>query len=483
MNQGTTQTSTQGSSQVAYNSSQDVPRLKKGQLGTADIFSAALANTAPAMSFFFSFSAIAVAAGLGSPLAIAVAALVVLLKINSLMEFTKVMPSAGSYISYIGRTFGGVAGTLTALALTFGYILAVGYVMAILGEWTSMTLSKFAGINIPWQVLGVILTVLVGYLVVRGVKISTKWAVATFLFELALVVISAIMMLAANGGHIAWQSFNPSHIQDGIKGLGLAFPLAVFMFIGVGNPAPMVEETHNPRRSVPLAMLLSTLSVTVLYLFMSLATITAFHGDMHALGNSSVPFVDAGQKVMGGALILVYLAGLTSTFASLIGATNGQTRMIFSAAREGLLPNFLAKTGKSQTPWAAIVFYMGCALVVVLIWGSAATPLVAAGLVATLGTIPIALVYLVLNIALPVYYLRHHRNRFNIFLHFIVPVLGTLAMILPFWGLIQPGQPAPFNMFPYIVLGYLVLSAIYAVALNRRYPDLRDRVGSIIADD
>lgn len=471
------------SAQTSLRPDHDVPRLKKGELGTADIFSAALANTAPAMSFFFSFGAIAVAAGLGSPLAIAVAALVVLLKINSLMEFTKVMPSTGSYISYIGRTFGGVVGTMTAVALTFGYILAVGYVMAILGEWTSMTLSKFAGINIPWQVLGIILTAFVGYLVIRGVKISTKWAVATFLFELALIVISGIFMLVAKHGQIEWQSFSPAHVTGGVKGLGLAFPLAVFMFIGVGNPAPMVEETRNPRRSVPLAMLTSTVFVTVLYLFMALVTITAFGGNMHALDNSSVPYVDAGQKVMGGALILVYLAGFTSTFASLIGATNGQTRMIFSAAREGMLPKALAKTGRRQTPWAAIVFYMSAAMVIILIWGAFASPLDVAGLVATLGTIPVALVYLVLNIALPVYYVRHHRDKIRVWRHFVFPLLGTAAMIMPFWGLIQPGQPSPFNLFPYIVLVWLIFAAIYAVIVNKRDPSLKERVGSILAED
>lgn len=458
-------------------------RLKKGELNTSDILSAALANTAPAMSFFFSFGAIAIASGLGSPFAIAMAGVVVLLTVNSLIEFTKVIPSTGSYISYIGRTFGGIAGTMTALALTFGFIVAVSYVMAILGGWTSIMLKKFAGIHIPWQIIAIILVAFVGYLVIRGVKISTKWAVATFIFELALILISAIIMLAVNGGHISWKAFDPTHIKNGISGLGLAFPLAVFMFLGVGNPSPMVEETRNPRRSVPIAMFTSTIFITVLYIFMALATTTAFNGNMKALDHAPVPFVDAGLRTMGGAIILVYLAGFTSTFASLIGATNGQARMIFSAAREGLLPKALAKTGKSQTPWSSIVFYMVCALLITLIWGTIDTPLNAAGLVATLGTIPIALVFLVLNIALPVFYIRYHRDRLRIWRHIIFPILGVLTMILPFWGLVQPGQPAPFNIFPYIVLAYLVLSAIYSIILNRRHPDLRERVGSIIADE
>ncbi|MHB1630273.1 MAG: APC family permease [Bacilli bacterium] len=458
-------------------------RLKKGELGLGDIVSAALANTAPAMSFFFSFGVIALAAGIASPIAIAVAAIVVLMKINSLIEFTKVIPSTGSYISYIGRTFGAVAGTMTALALTFGYIVAVGYVMAVLGGWTATIFQTFFSINVPWQLISLVLVAFVGFLVIRGVRISTKWAVVTFLFELILIVVAGVAMLIANAGHLTFGMFNPMQIKNGLSGLGLAFPLAVFLFIGVGNPAPMVEEARNPRKSVPLAIVISTVSVAVIYLFMAWATTIAYHDNITQIGAASVPFVDAGVKVLGGAGILVYLAGFTSTFASLIGATNGQARMIFSAAREGLLPAFLARVGKGQTPWAAIVFYLCIGLTITLIWGTAVTPLAAAGIMATLGTIPVVLVYLTLNVALPIYYLREERTLFRPWRHLIVPFLGTVALILPLWGMIQPGQPAPYNLFPYIVLVYLVLSAVYARVLSARSPDLGKRVGSIIADE
>lgn len=462
---------------------EQVVRLKKGELGVQDIISAALANTAPAMSFFFSFGAIALAAGIASPVAIAVAAVVMLFKINSLTEFTKAMPSAGSYVSYIGRTFGPVAGMMTALSLTFGYLFAIGYVMAILGGWTSTIFQVFFHFHLPWQIPTVVLVAFIGYLVIRGVKISTKWAVVTFAFELILILVTVVAMLVGNANHLSLAMFNPADLKNGLSGLGLAFPLAVFLFIGVGNPAPMVEEVKNPRKSVPIAIFTSTIFVAVIYLLMAWSTTIAYHSNITLIGNASVPFVDAGVKFLGGAAILVYLCGFTSTFASQIGATNGQTRIIFSSAREGLLPKALAKVGKQQTPWAAIVFYLVGGLIVTLVWGTAVTPLTAAGIMATLGTIPIALVYLVLNIALPVYYLRNKRHQFSILRHFVLPLLGTVFLIFPMWGLVQPGQPAPYNLFPYIVLAFLVVAFVYSLILYKRNPDLRERVGSIIADE
>ena len=64
-----------------------------------------------------------------------------------------------------------------------------------------------------------------------------------------------------------------------------------------------------------------------------------------------------------------------------------------------------------------------------------------------------------------------------------MPVLGCLFLILPLWGLVQPNQPAPFNLFPPIVLGWLVVGAIYAIIRRHQVPDLAQRVGSIVADE
>jgi amino acid transporter len=127
--------------------------------------------------------------------------------------------------------------------------------------------------------------------------------------------------------------------------------------------------------------------------------------------------------------------------------------------------------------------YSGTALVITLLWASQGQVLSEAGIIGTLGTIPIALVYMALNIALPVYYLKHQRHRFSWWKHLTVPILGVLALVLPLWGLIQPGQPAPFDIFPGIVLAVLLVALIYALIRVRHVPDLDERVGSVIADE
>jgi len=95
----------------------------------------------------------------------------------------------------------------------------------------------------------------------------------------------------------------------------------------------------------------------------------------------------------------------------------------------------------------------------------------------------VIITYLVTNLALPVYMLRHHREEFSPLRHLIVPVIGTILMLFPLWGLVQPGQPSPFNLFPWISLGVLIISIIYGIVLERRRPDLVQSIGSYVADE
>jgi hypothetical protein len=55
-------------------------------------------------------------------------------------------------------------------------------------------------------------------------------------------------------------------------------------------------------------------------------------------------------------------------------------------------------------------------------------------------------------------------------------------MLFPLWGLIQPGQAWPFNIFPWIALGALVVSLLYGIMIARLSPGLASRIGAYVAD-
>jgi amino acid transporter len=258
----------------------------------------------------------------------------------------------------------------------------------------------------------------------------------------------------------------------------------VYLFIGWENSATLAEETENPRENLPRAFVTSTIGIGILYVFLACVTAIGFHNDAAAIAKSAIPFVDALAAALGTFVILAYLAGVTSIFSSLIGLTNSQARVLFNSGREGLLPRFLGRVHQTHgTPWIATTVSLVLALAIAFIFGWNIDPEVFFGQVATIGTIPIVIIYTVTNLALPVYVLKHKRAQLNVFRHIVLPVLGFLVMLLPLWGLVQPGQPAPFNMFPWIAAGVRIVSIIYGAIASWRDPSLGERLGSIIADE
>jgi amino acid transporter len=324
------------------------------------------------------------------------------------------------------------------------------------------------------------------YVIVSGAKPSTEFATVFFGFELVLLVVIAIAVLIQHSGHINLQPFDPSKLHRGFSGLSLGFPIAIYLFIGWENSAALAEESKDPRAGVPKAVFSSIALIGVLYMFLSYATVVGFNDNATALSGAAVPMLTAAQGVASFLAFLAYIAGFTSIISSLIAATNSQARIIFSSGREGLLPSVTARvTARQRTPYVAFMVFLGCGLGLTYLFGwivDADDPVVFFGEIATLGTILVSLTYLVANLALPVYFRRYHPERFNPVTHLILPLLGVGAIGWPLYQLVKPGQPGPFNQYPWVALGVLVVALIYAAYVYLRDPSLGDRVGSIVAD-
>jgi amino acid transporter len=461
-------------------------RLARGVLTNFDISAATLANIAPAMSFFFGFALIVETAGVAAPLTIVVAAIAIALLGNTLTQFSRSRPSTGSFVTFIGRAFGGYSAVVAAVVLGAGYILAVSSVVAISGGWTETIIKHYLSITIPWQIFTAILTGAALYLIISGAKPSTTIAAIFFAFEAILLVVIAVALLIQHSGSISLKPFDPGNLHRGFSGLSLGFPLAVYLFIGWENSAAMAEETQNPRVAVPKAVFTSIALIAVLYVFLSYSTVVGFDNNPDKLTAAAVPMVAAAQGVASFLAFLAYIAGFTSIFGTLISATNSQARIIFNSGREGLLPSVTGRvTARTQTPWVAFLVFLGLALGITYVFCRSSDPdgvVVFFGEIATLGTILVAFTYLVANLALPVYWRRYHAERFNPLTHLVLPLLGAVAIGYPLYELVKPGQPAPFNAYVWIALGIVVVALVWGGIVYSRDRTIGERVGSIVAD-
>jgi amino acid transporter len=454
--------------------------LKSGQLGTADVTASTVANIGPGIDFYFAFGVIAVTAGVAAPLTIVAAGVAVVLLAFTVAEFTKAEPSAGSFITYVETALGSRAGVATALLVAVGYTVAIASVFAMSGGMVAMTVSHYTSWHPAWGPLTLILTVGAIWLTARGVKLSTAAVGAAVLVQVAIMVVVCLVVLVDQRAHLSGIPFSWAHLTGGLAGLSAGFPLALYMFIGWENGPALAEESRDPRRTVPRALYISVAIAAALFVFFAYATVTGFHYDVSSIGRSSVPFLTVADHYLGGAAVLAWIAGIISVLATLVAAADSQSRMLFDGGRTGLLP---AKLGhvrpRSGTPVNALLVMAGAGLGIIGVWWvshlisgdtGSMNPVGLYAECSTMGTIVILFVYLLTTLSLPVFMWRRHRDLFSSFRHVAIPVLGLLTLIVPFVELCKPGQPAPYNAFPYIALATAAAATVIACLVVHRHP-------------
>lgn len=462
------------------------PGLRHGQLNLLHAVVSTLANVGPAQGMFFSIAFLAGTMGTSSPFGFILATVAILTVGNTLAEFSKEIPSAGSFVTFISRTFGAYTGIALAVTVSIGYIIAISGVALEIGGWVSAVMQQNFHAAVPWQAITLVACALIALLTVRGVRLSSQWTIALFFTEAIVLLLLAASILLHGGAHgLSAAPLLPFSITGGLKSLGLAFPLLVFNFVGWENSGALAEETQNPRRNIARAVYLAIGVGAVLYVLSTYGAIEGY-GTAHlgALANDPAPFNTLAQRYLGTAgVYLIDLIGFTSLFACVIAATNSQSRIIFHAGREGLIPRFFGRIHPTlRTPWTALLTYLGIVVLLIVFVGWNMQPLTFYADMGTLGTIPLVVMYVAANIALPIYFLRQRREAFRPWRHLVVPLVGIIVMLWSLWALIAPGQPAPFSWFPYFTLGVIAVSVVYALWLGRRDRSVLDVASQTLAE-
>ncbi len=466
--------------------------LKAGQLGTADVTASTVANIGPGIDFYFAFGVIAVTAGVAAPLTIIAAGAAVLLLALTVAEFTKIEPSAGSFITYVETSLGPRAGVVTALLVAVGYSVAMAGVFTMSGGMVALTLAHYTSWHPPWEPLTLALTGGAVWLAARGVKLSTTAVGMAVLLQVAIMLTVCAIAVVEERAHLSGVPFSWAHLSGGLAGLSAGFPLALYMFIGWENGPALAEESRNPRRTVPRALYISIGIATVLFVLFAYSTVTGFHYDVSSIGRSSVPFLTVADHYLGDAAILAWLTGIVSVLATLVSGANSQARMLFDGGRSGLLPAWLGRVRpQTNTPVNALLLMACVGLGIIVVWwvlhliGAASGSTNPVGLYAecsTMGTIVILFVYFLTTLSLPIFIWRRHRGRFSALRHVVIPALGALTLVVPFVELFAPGQPAPYSAFPFLAVAIGVAATVIAFVVVRRHPSTGSGEGTTFSE-
>jgi amino acid transporter len=335
-----------------------------------------------------------------------------------------------------------------------------------------------------------IVTIIYGALVVApvivGLKFGVRVTIALYVFEVVLLLTLSLTILFRGGA--SGLSATPFHWPSGnTKDVLIAFSLAVLAFGGFEAAAPLAEETRNPRRTVPQAVIGAVLVSGVIYVLGSYALVTAF-GNNHAgaLAANPNPFHTAASAFLPFVAPLITWVFLSSVTSSYVAANTQTSRVIFAGARGGLWSKSLAGIApRFKTPALAAVAFVAPSIAIGVISTAVTSPASASGFLSTYGILGLIIMYLMANLALIVEWTKFRRRGIhkNVWLWVVTPIIGILILALPIYGDLRPGQASPYNILPWLTLGLIAVGVIYALALAYFRPAVLAKAPALLEGD
>ena len=337
-------------------------------------------------------------------------------------------------------------------------------------------------------------------MVYRGIQTSAKTGTILGFIEISVFTLLAFFLIFKAGHHNTLSVFTTAHANAkgfaGWSGVIAGSVYTLLAFSGFEAAAPMAEESKDPRKNVPKAIMIATLCIAALYIFTTYAADVAYGPDKFsgfAASNNGVPWDGLAQGIGTIFYILVLFAIVNSTIANAIAGANVFTRTAFAFGRAGVFPKKLsALHPKYKSPTNALLVQLILGLLIGLGLGFKYTPQVAFGIVATGLVILVVLVYLVANLACIGYYAKHHKSDRNIFLHVVVPILGFLFLIPGFMNAAGitgvPGLKfivslaAPLSYAAYFMGAWMLVGVICLLILRKKDPKTIEAVATVHID-
>lgn len=372
-------------------------------------------------------------------------------------EFASMLPIAGSAYTYSYATMGEMMAWIIGWDLVLEYAVGAATVAISWSKYFVKLLpgvlpdylaaSPFEGgfINIP----AVFIVVLMSMLLIRGTHESA-------MVNSIIVAVKVAVVLIFIG--LGWMYIRPENLDPyivpntsgnfgeyGWSGILRAAGIIFFAYIGFDAVSTAAQEAKNPKRDMPIGILVSLLVCTILYILFAhvmtgVTEYTSFKGQdgiapvAVAIQNMGDPGPD-GKIVpafpwLNVSIIIAILAGYSSVIMVML---MGQSRVFFSMSKDGLLPAFFSDVHpKFKTPWKSNALF--CVVV-----GAFAgfIPANVVGEMTSIGTL-FAFVLVCMGVLFMRYKMPDAPRAFSTPLVPFVPILGILCCLAMMIGL--PGD-------------------------------------------
>lgn len=390
---------------------------------------------------------------------------------------------AGAIYEYLSQAVHNSFGIFSAGVYLLGSMfLGAGGIFIGLGFLTQGFFDTHLSTTIPWWLGGAVALAIAFALNHFGVRIAVRGVLILASISAIPFLIMAVVIIAKGGADGNTLSvFDPGQTSTNTVFNGILF--AVTLFIGFEAAASIAEETENPRRAIPIAVLATVGISAVFYLIITYAATIGFGkgalGAENAWAASPSPMGDLATQYVGSFLgVLVDLVIIIDALSLSIAIMVTASRVIFAFGRDGLLPRWTAATSRYDTPVAGNVIILVWSILL-LIWAGVTSygdatelpnPIQAFFITTAVGSYLIQLVYVFLAIfALKLVW--GDREEGGKAWKTIVVLIGLATPLLAFKGSLNPFPDYPNNRGVYFALVCIAISALWYLFLQITRPD------------
>jgi amino acid transporter len=466
--------------------------LAHGSLHLWDAIAISVSVIAPGMAMLLNVTGVAAVAGGSTPLAFLLGGVACLALAFVVIGFTRRMASAGYAYTYASRSLGKEAGFMAGWLYFFGFICFVPMTMSAVGFLAADLLGVSPKLWILFFFIGMILFLVLS--VIR-IKVTTRVQLIVGIVTVAVIVLIDLITTAKGGSHGQnLGAFTFSHTNSGgFNGVFYGIIFGVTSYIGFETAADFGEETANPRRNIPIAVIVATLFAVVLYLWTTYSVDIGFGINNGAkFGADPVALKTTATTFVGSwAGTLAEIGGMCAAFIVCVACATAAARTLFAMGREGVLPAAFGRTHASfKTPVNAIIAVAVLATGMALLMGyplsdsAFGQPFSNYYFWATVGTLVIIVVYIMLCIGgIVFFYQTRDSRRWNPLVHVAIPAIGAIVFAAALYGSIHPTPPGILKWTPYLALVWLVVGVGVLLWLRATRPDKVAQIGSILGEE
>jgi amino acid transporter/mannitol/fructose-specific phosphotransferase system IIA component (Ntr-type) len=329
-------------------------RLKK-ELGLFKVYAIATGTTLSAGLFLLPGLA-ATDVGKALPLAYLLAAVPLIPAMFSVIELATAMPRAGGVYYFLDRSLGPVLGAVGGIGTWFALMLKVSFALIGMGAYIRLFIP---GVEV--RPVAIAIAVLLGIVALSGAK-------KTGTFQIWLVVgLLAILGLFLGGGLPKLELEELGSVFGGDWHTLVATAGLVYIsYVGVTNVASLSEEVEKPHRNLPMGVSLALATAIAIYGFATLVMVGVV--PLERLQGDLTPMATTAEYIFGRwGVTLLSLAALLAFVSVANAGTLSSSRYPLAMSRDDLMPGWMSRLDKRQTPKAAIVLTVGLIILILLL--------------------------------------------------------------------------------------------------------------------